>query len=414
MRLHNLKESIVNLSAGLVRIRSRAGIDPPDQIIDFLGTWLQNEKVPVKVLRESGGEPVGLYAHLRGREPGAAICLDACLDTAPFGDEEAWHHAPDSGLIENGWLFGRGSADSKTAVAIFSHLAAAFQNETLPKGELFILFDLDEHTGGFRGIKNFLQTVSRRPDAVLIGYPGNEKLVVGSRGFLRAEVIVHGTAAHSGSSSKQGFNAILKTAQLIEALSRSQLPEEKSTDFDLGPSVSVTEVTGGEGFSVVPDISGCKIDFRLTPSVNKEVASRWLTSIVDGVDAENPGPKPTQINWKESWPAYRLPDTEPLVKEFLQAAQTVFGKTILPVVSGPSNIGNYLASQSIPALSGFGVTYSQIHGTDEAVDIETIEPVYEVYRQVVANLVGLEFDKFRLKPVLEEHAAATNDFAVPL
>jgi succinyl-diaminopimelate desuccinylase len=62
----------------------------------------------------------------RERRPALTYCLDACLDTAPFGDLIAWDHPPTEPHIVDGWLQGRGAADCKIAVAIFSHLAADF------------------------------------------------------------------------------------------------------------------------------------------------------------------------------------------------------------------------------------------------------------------------------------------------
>lgn len=386
-----MKESIIELASELVRIPSRAGIDPVERILDFLSDWLGERHLKVNRLNGPTGGAVGLYLHLRSGEPGPALCLNACLDTAPFGDEERWDHPPASSAIEDGRLYGRGSADSKIAVAIFSHLAAAFQQtKSLPAGELYIVFDADEHTGDFQGIKSFLEVAPRRPDAVLIGYPGNDKLIVGSRGFLRAEITVYGLSAHSGSGSHAGFNAVVKTARLIESMHDRPLPKEDDPDFSIGPQVTVTEVKGGEGFSLVPDRCFCKIDFRLTPNVDMNIAAQWIESVVNQTDEERPGPKPTRIEWKESWPAYRVPLEHPLTKQFLDAAQEIFGRKIVPVVSGPSNIGNYLAAKSIPALSGFGVSYSNIHATDESVDIETVTPVYEVYRLAIKKILRSE------------------------
>jgi succinyl-diaminopimelate desuccinylase len=404
----NENKNIVNLAADLVRIPSRAGIDSPEPILNFLSDWLTQRQVQVKRLHDSSGDPVGLYIHLEAREPGPAICLNACLDTAPFGDEDSWRHPPCSGVIEAGRLNGRGSADSKTAAAIFSHLAVAFQSENLTRGDLYILFDSDEHTGDFRGIKQFLKVMSRPADAVLIGYPGNEKLVVGSRGFLRAKIEVYGVAAHSGSSSTIGLNAILKMAQLIEAFNGEPLPAEDDPEFGVGPRVSVTEISGGEGFSLVPDLSRCKVDFRLTPGVDEEVARRWIQSVVEKIDRTYPSPRPTGIEWKESWPAYRVSEGSPLVKEFLETAEEVFQRRIPAVVSGPSNIGNYLAAQDIPALAGFGVSYSNIHATDESVEIETIDQVYRVYYGAVRKLLNANLERRATMSALSGAAAGTH------
>ena len=386
-----MKESIVELAAELVRIPSRAGVDPVERILDFLSDWLTEHRLEVKRLHGPTGAAVGLYLHVKSDRPGPALCLNACLDTAPFGDEARWRHPPASGTIEDGHLYGRGAADSKIAVAMFSHLAMAFQQtQSLPGGELTIIFDADEHTGDFQGIKSFLKIASRRPDGFLIGYPGNDKLIVGSRGFLRAAITVHGLASHSGSSSTPGFNAVLKMAQLIESLHNQPLPPEDDPAFSIGPKVTVTAVEGGEGFSLIPDLCRCNIDFRLTPNVDKDVATQWIESVVKLVDHDHPGPTPTRIEWKESWPAYRVPPESPLVKQFLDAAEEVFGRQIPPVVSGPSNIGNYLAAKGIPALSGFGVSYANLHGTDESIDLETVTPVYEVYRRAIEEILGSE------------------------
>lgn len=67
---------------------------------------------------------MALACEVAGGRPGPRFVLDACLDTAPFGDEAAWTFPPTSGQIAGGWLHGRGSSDSKAGAAIFAHVAA--------------------------------------------------------------------------------------------------------------------------------------------------------------------------------------------------------------------------------------------------------------------------------------------------
>lgn len=389
-----LQRSIVELTAKLVQIPSRAGVDPVEPLLDFLDDWLGERGLPSRRLHDAEGRLVGLYLRLASAAPGPVICLDACLDTAPFGDERAWTYPPTSGQIEGGRLLGRGAADCKVAMALFSHLLVELTSlGDLPCGEVYAVFDAYEHTGEFAGIKCFLDAVPRLPDAVLIGYPGNDKVVVGSRGFLRARLTVAGQAAHSGGTSRAGINAALKAARLTTRLHERPLPGELDPYFRFGPKLTVTAVHGGEGFSVVPDRCELNVDFRLTPNVGRDVAARWIETVVREIDTEHPSGKPTAIEWLESWPAYRVDEESPLVTHFLAAAQEVFDRPIPPRISGPSNIGNFLAARGIPALAGFGVSYSNVHGTDESIEIASILPVYETYRRALDRILSADLSQ---------------------
>ena len=113
---------------------------------------MREHSLAATVLRDDIGAVVKLTTEIRGDHPGPRWVLDACLDIAPFGDENAWTPPPASGVIDQGWMWGRGSSDSKTAVAIFCHLAIQLATSTEQlHGSLVLLFDLDEHTGRFGG-----------------------------------------------------------------------------------------------------------------------------------------------------------------------------------------------------------------------------------------------------------------------
>jgi succinyl-diaminopimelate desuccinylase len=384
-----VEDQIIELASELIRIPSRAGIDSTAPILEYIKGWLGRHDLPVTSLKNGKSDEVGVYIHLASGRPGPAICLNACIDTAPFGDESAWSASPASGHVASNRLYGRGAADSKMGVAIFSNLAVdLIRRGDIPGGDLFVVFDADEHTGAFQGIKTFLENSPRKPDAALIGYPGNDALVVGSRGFLRAVITVFGRAAHSGSSSVKGYNAVEKMARLVARIHDEPLPPEADRYFGFGPQANVTEIAGGQGFSIIPDRCTCKVDIRLTPGFNLEAAGKWVEEIVRRVDQNDPGPRPSRIDWREGWPPYRVNSESFLVTEFLRIASEVFGRPIHEKVSGPSNIGNHLASRGIPALSGFGATYWNIHGIDECVDLETVAPVYETYHQLIRSLLA--------------------------
>ncbi|MGH3623977.1 MAG: M20 family metallopeptidase, partial [Sciscionella sp.] len=288
-------ESVLELTRDLVRIPSRAGIDSYDPIIEPLSTWMRDHDLPIEVVRNATGAAVGLTTEVSGAHPGPRWVLNACLDSAPFGDDNAWTYPPTSGITDNGWLWGRGSSDSKVAVAIFCHLAtrlAAVADQL--HGTLVLLFDLDEHTGGFGGAKQYFEGPNAPSDVagVMIGYPGMDKLVIGGRGIYRTQLHVHGTSSHSGGSTPTP-NAIEKAAHLVQALSTVELPSGASDDFPLHGKLTVTAITGGQGYSVTPDLCTINVDIRTTRTFDDSAAAVLLEQTVAEVDHAWPDTQPT-------------------------------------------------------------------------------------------------------------------------
>nr|WP_306806336.1 M20/M25/M40 family metallo-hydrolase [Streptomyces sp. SKN60] len=116
--------AVVELAQELVRRPSRGGVDPYGPVLGVLERRLGERGLPHRRLRSPAGEVVGVLVEVRGGRPGPWWVLDACVDTAPFGDTGRWSFSPTSGEVRDGWLLGRGAADSKLAAALFCHLAA--------------------------------------------------------------------------------------------------------------------------------------------------------------------------------------------------------------------------------------------------------------------------------------------------
>jgi succinyl-diaminopimelate desuccinylase len=380
--------SVVKLTRDLVRIPSRGGIDPYDAVLDCMASWLAEHDLRCRRLAGPGGTTVALSCEITGTGRGPRYVLDACLDTAPFGDETAWTYPPTSGEITGGWLHGRGSSDSKAGAAIFAHVAARLQ-QTADQwaGSVVLLFDVDEYTGTFGGAKAYFESDARGPvEGVMIGYPGMDHVVTGGRGVLRARMHVHGVAGHSG-ASKTTPSAIAKAAALISRLHDIPLPGPSGPEFPLPARLTVTAINGGEGYSSVPDLCTFNVDVRLVPALGGQAALELLRSAVARVDAAWPGTQPTHVEVTTRWPAFALPQEAQLRTALLTAAEAA-GVAATAKVAGPSNIGNYLAGLGIPATAGFGVDYRGLHGTDERIALESIPAVQATYHQALRILLN--------------------------
>jgi len=382
--------SVTELACSLVRQPSRGGIDPYTPVFALLEDFLAARGLPHRRLHDDTGALVGLVCEITGGRPGPVWVLDACIDTAPFGDEHAWSFPPTAGDVVDGWLRGRGSSDSKIAASMFCHIAAAVaEHREHLHGTLAVLLDADEHTGGFGGAKAFFgSTAGQEAAGVMIGYPGLAEVVVGGRGSWRALVHVHGTAAHSGSSSNpdRAGNAVVRAARLVQFLSATGLPPAAEDGFPLPGRLTVTQISGGQGFSTVPDHAVVGVDARLTDVFDAAAAEKLLTEAAADLDTAWPAPRPTTVETVTNWPPFHLAGSDQPAAALLDAAATA-GLTVRPKVAGPSNIGNYLAGLGIPATAGFGLPYQGLHGTDEKVHLDALPIVQAVYHLAVLRLL---------------------------
>lgn len=381
------RESVLALAQDLVRIPSRGGLDDYGPVLHAMASWLASAGLAPRVLADGSGAPVALVCEVAGQRPGPRVVLDACLDTAGFADEQAWSRPPLSGVVEGGWLHGRGAADSKSGAAVFAHIAAALNREPDFAGRLVLLFDVDEHTGGFGGARAYFADADNCDVAgVMIGYPGIGHVVVGGRGVWRARLRVRAQAAHSGGSTVAP-SAIAKAARLVERLHAVDVAAAPADGFPKPPRVTVTGIEGGDSWSVVPDVCVLNVDVRTTVQADAAWAQKEVAAAVAEVDRDWPATPPTTVEPVLAWPAFALEPGHPLVGAMLRGAAGA-GLQVEPKVAGPSNIGNYLAGLGVAATAGFGADYVGLHSIDERVRTDSLVPVQAAYHAAVLELLA--------------------------
>lgn len=385
--------AILGLISDLVRFPTQGGVDNQEPALAFLADWLEERGLPVRILeastRSPKHRPLGLLASV-GPAYGPALCITACLDTALFGDRENW----DEGRPEvatttgDGWMIGRGVADSKSGVAIFSALMVEMKRiEHRLKRRVLLLVDSDEHTGRFGAVKRLVEDEKPHIKGVYIGYPGNETIKIGARGFYRAKISIYGVSSHTGASKPSTLNAIEKTSLLIQQLNDPPVPDEVDKSFGLGAQRTTTAVIGGRGYSNVPDSCFLRVDYRLTPSFRLADAKRHLRNAVERVDRRFNTGRDSKIASEQSWPAYKIDENSPLISALTGAARAHLKTAPTLRISGPSNVGNFLYSHGIEATCGFGVNYRNIHAANEAIEVDSVMPIFETYKQAILDLV---------------------------
>jgi acetylornithine deacetylase/succinyl-diaminopimelate desuccinylase-like protein len=193
--------------------------------------------------REAGlhGEIVGEPADRRsfvlrvdGQMPGPSLLLLAHEDVVP-ADPADWQVPPFSGLVKDGYVWGRGAVDIKNLVAAHAVAVRRLAAGGAPfAGSVTYACTADEEEGTVGGAR---WLVEHRPDLMRCDYVINEGgghflehaagrvylLESGEKGTAQFRLVVRGEAGHASVPLRRG-NAVVAAAHIVEALVAHELP----------------------------------------------------------------------------------------------------------------------------------------------------------------------------------------------
>ncbi|TAG27593.1 MAG: ArgE/DapE family deacylase [Verrucomicrobia bacterium] len=261
-----------------------------------------------------------LAAPERGRvEQGSApktLHFNAHYDVVPVSGN--WlHGSPFSGAVKDGWVYGRGTADMKGAIAsLLLALCALRATGTPPALNLEVSFTADEETDSELGAGWLVRHADIRPDYALVLEGGQGRRIgCGHNGVVWLEVTVHGKAAH-GSTPHQGINALEHTACLVLAL-REHAASLAARTFTAPngevrhPTLNVGGVfSSGEGgkINTVPALARFTIDRRVLPNETVAAAEQELRAFIAATARGIPRCRISVTKVSENHPSFSPPD----------------------------------------------------------------------------------------------------------
>ncbi|MBT8039765.1 MAG: YgeY family selenium metabolism-linked hydrolase [Gammaproteobacteria bacterium] len=278
-------------------------------------------------------DPMGNVVGRIGNGP-RVVALDGHVDTVDVGDPAQWERDPYSGEVEDGVVYGRGSADMKGGVASSVYAGALLNKLGLPDDiTLYVTGTVQEEDCDGLCWQYIVNETGLRPQVVVIAEPTSLNVYRGQRGRMEMEVRTAGVSCH-GSAPERGDNAIYKMAGIvsdIEALNERLEPREP-----LGKgSVTISEIR-----SVSPSLcavaDGCTIhlDRRLTAGETEQTAVDEIRSLPAVKKAgatvyllEYAVPSHTGMVYptRKYYPAWQTPADDPVFEDALSAHRAAFG-----------------------------------------------------------------------------------------
>ena len=308
-------------------------------------------------------------------------------DVVPTGPVEQWQSAPFAPTIRDGKLFGRGAADMKTSLAAMvvavEEFTAAHPGHA---GSIAFLLTSDEEgpaTDGTVVVCDLLEERGETIDYCLVGEPTSahilgDMLKNGRRGSLSGRLTIKGVQGHIA-YPQLARNPIHQGAPALAELVAEVWDE--GNEYYLPTSWQMSNIQAGTGANnVIPGQMGIDFNFRFSTASTAESLQARVHAILDrhGLDYE--------LEWTLSGQAFLTPKGT-LSDAICAAIEGETGVQAELSTTGGTSDGRFI-KRICPEVIEFGPPNASIHKIDEHIEVRFIDPLKNIYRRTLENLLA--------------------------
>jgi putative selenium metabolism hydrolase len=335
-----------------------------------------------------------VHGVIEGRTEGA-VMLNSHIDTVGCGDRDKWDRDPYAAEIDDGTMYGLGTADMKCAMASMVYGGGALASlDRRPEHDVYVTGELMEEVSEGHAMKYVDREMAVDWEAVVIGEASEMDVKRGHRGRCELKIELGGASCHA-SAPERGINPLYHAAAVIEHIEQRN---EETGDHDfLGEgTVAATNVeVDTPSNNAVPAAATVYVDRRLTIGEDEDTAHAELQDAVDAateeygdeVDAsvetlsfDRPTWTGYEMESKKYYPTWLLEEDHDLVSDTHAVADAVLDGDVEIRKWTFSTSGNYtMGVAGIPTI-GFGPSREEwAHAANERVDVEDVVRACDVY-----------------------------------
>jgi succinyl-diaminopimelate desuccinylase len=331
------------------------------------------------------GDVTNLWARKGTEQP--LLVFAGHTDVVPTGPVEKWQSHPFTPTQRDGKLFGRGASDMKTSIAAMvvacEEFLAANPNH---KGSIGFLITSDEEgpaTDGTVVVCDALKARGEQLDYCIVGEPTSvthmgDMIKNGRRGTMSGKLVVKGIQGHIA------YPHLAKNPIHLAVPALTELAAEKwdeANEYYLPTSWQMSNIHGGTGASnVIPGDVVIDFNFRFSTASTVESLQQRVHAILDkhGLD------------YDLKWTVGGLPFLTPrgtLSDALSKAIKDETGLDTELSTTGGTSDGRFIA-QICPQVIECGPPNDSIHKVDEYIQIRFIDPLKNIYRKTLENLLA--------------------------
>lgn len=367
-----------DLTLELVEVESPTG-DTAD-VAQLYARRLEEIGMAVEVLDDEFPATPTVVGRLRGSSPGPTIVLNGHLDTVPIP-----HDPP---RLEDGAVYGRGSADMKGACAAAAEAVRVVAEQPFAGEVVIVAIGLHEAPGG-RGedLRHLLDSGFTADMAVVCELSGHGQVAVAHMGQATAEITISrpGMPTHELQTPTGTPHPLHAAARVIDEISNRNVQLSTRMHERVGAETYfVGEVHGGDFYNRFP--STCRIvgTRRWMPGNSLEAVDAEYRELLAGV-AEATGCD-IELDLKLVRGAYEIDEEHELLLALEAAYEEVTGRRLERVGMKVVADGALFAAAGIPTVY-HGPVGSGAHADVEYMPVDELVRAAEVYVALLRRLL---------------------------
>ena len=244
------------------------------ELIEYVKAYLDELSVPFRLTYDDDCGKANLLATVGPSEKPGGYMLSGHTDVVPV-DGQNWDTDPFDLTEKDGKLYGRGTTDMKSFLAVVLASLPEFQRRGL-RVPIHVALSYDEEVG-LVGVRRLIADMCENgiaPEGCIVGEPTKMTVVASHKGKRSYRCRVRGLAAHS-SLAPTGVNAVEYASAVIAFLQKLARQFHTDGPFDDNydcshTTIHVGMVRGGTALNIVPAECVFEFEFRHLPGDDPE------------------------------------------------------------------------------------------------------------------------------------------------
>ena len=317
---------------------------------------------------------------------GPILCFAGHTDVVPTGPAEQWTYPPFEPTIQDGILYGRGTADMKGSLAAMLTAAERFVSEhpQHPR-RLAFLITSDEEGPAINGtikVMEWLQNQQEKITWCVVGEPSSSETIGdvvknGRRGSLGGVLSIKGIQGHVAYPHLAANPIHLATPALTEL---TQTHWDEGNNFFPATSFQISNINGGTGATnVIPGELNVVFNFRFSTELSEQDIRQRTEAIL------NKHALDFNLQWHLNGEPF-LTSKGTLIDATCAAIHEVTGiQTQLSTAGGTSD-GRFIAPTGAELIE-LGPVNASIHKINECVKAEDLNTLSIIYQRIMNKLL---------------------------